>query len=463
MSLRQLSPRERIAAIADPGTVASAGARFEAPRPSPHLARWNIAPQGDDGVVFARMAVHGALVLVAAQDERFLGGSAGANHGAALTALFEQAQVEKPAAVVLLAASGGVRLHEANPAEQALARALAAMLDARAAGIPVLALDVGDVFGGTSVLLCAAERTAMLAGTRLGLSGPRVLQMAQGARDFDATDAKAVAALFGAEARSRAGQIELLADDADIVRTWILFCVRGSVPFATHVAAMHRQLATRLAGQPVVTPSFIRLPAFADAEPVDPAGWLWHVRGQRVWLTRSLGEAWIGPAEAHALDAALLGEFASREITNDATLVVVEDSAGHAVSRQSELALLSSFLSHHAAVLAFLRSRGVPLVGLLAGTGHSAAFFANALQAPAVVALSAARVVAMEPDAIARVTRLDPAQVAALVEDDPVFGQPVRCFASWGGIAEIRTAVDSDALLEIVERTRQAPPRRGDA
>src|SRR4030095_14589284 len=128
MSLRRLSARDRIAAIADAGTVSSVGPSFDAPRPSPHLARWNIVPQDDDGVVVARVLVHGASVLVAAQDERFLGGSAGAQQGAILTALFLHAQVAKPAAVVLLVASGGVRLYEENPAELALAHPLAAII-----------------------------------------------------------------------------------------------------------------------------------------------------------------------------------------------------------------------------------------------------------------------------------------------------------------------------------------------
>ena len=70
---------------------------------------------------------------------------------------------------------------------------------------------------------------------------------------------------------------------------------------------------------------------------------------------------------------------------------------------------------------------------LLTGTGHSAAFFANALQADRVSALPGARVVAMEVPAMARVLRLDPAKLAALVEDDPLLGQPVRHFAALGG------------------------------
>ncbi len=192
-------------AIADPGSVGPVDASFDAPRPSPHLARWGIAPQDDDGVVIARAAIRGAPVLIAAQDERFLRGSAGANHAEALRRLFERARVVRPAAVVILAASGGVRLHEANPAEWSLARALAALLDLRAAGIPVLAVCVSDTFGGASVLACAAERTALLPGTRLGLSGPAVIETAHGRTEVDAGDAGAVAALFGAEARAAAG------------------------------------------------------------------------------------------------------------------------------------------------------------------------------------------------------------------------------------------------------------------
>ena len=68
----------------------------------------------------------------------------------------------------------------------------------------------------------------------------------------------------------------------------------------------------------------------------------------------------------------------------------------------------------------------------------------------------------MEPGAIARVTRLYPAQVAALIENDPVLGQPVRCFAAWGGIAEIRGTVDGDALIEIVEQFCKTSYQQGE-
>jgi hypothetical protein len=59
------------------------------------------------------------------------------------------------------------------------------------------------------------------------------------------------------------------------------------------------------------------------------------------------------------------------------------------------------------------------------------------LQAGEVYALSGARVVAMEPAAIARVLRLPETEIAALVESDPVIGQPIANFARWGGITQI--------------------------
>jgi len=86
------------------------------------------------------------------------------------------------------------------------------------------------------------------------------------------------------------------------------------------------------------------------------------------------------------------------------------------------------------AVLALLRARGHRLSGLLAGTGHSAAFFVNALQASPLYALPHARVFAMEPSAIARITGL---RAGTLIEDDPLLGQPVRHLAALGGVDEI--------------------------
>jgi hypothetical protein len=114
------------------------------------------------------------------------------------------------------------------------------------------------------------------------------------------------------------------------------------------------------------------------------------------------------------------------------------------VSRQAEQLFLSRYLAHHACVLGVLRRRGVRLVGVLVGTGHSAAFFANALQADVLAAVPEGHVVAMNPEAVARVTRIDAARA---IEDHRLLGHPVRHLAALGGVA--RMLVDaSEASLQ---------------
>jgi len=450
-----LTLAQRIPAVADRGSVRPVNASLDAPRPSPHLARWGIAPQDDDGIVVARATIDGAPLLIAAQDERFLGGSAGANHADTLRRLFELAGAERPAAVVILAASGGVRLHEANPAEWALARALAALLDLRAAGVPVLVAGVADVFGGASVLACAAARIALISGVRLGLSGPAVIETARGRKELDARDTATVARVFGAEARAAAGHVELIADSADSVRRWIVRGIEEATSLAAWVQATQVRLAARLADAvsagtsaamsaptEVAPLSLPPLPQnlaslYANAVPVDPAGWLARLPAGRTWLCRPAGAATFGPREAQSLDSVLLASLAAAAPDAAPTLVLIGDSRGHEVSLLAESLCVSQYLAQHAAVLALLRARGVVLRGLLSGVGHSAEFFSHVLQAQTIDALVEARVVAMEPAALARVTRLPQADLAALIENDPLLGHPVRHFARWAGIADL--------------------------
>ena len=115
-------------------------------------------------------------------------------------------------------------------------------------------------------------------------------------------------------------------------------------------------------------------------------------------------------------------------------LILMDDSRGHEVSLAAEALCVSQYLAQHAAVLALLRTEGVRLIGLLSGVGHSAEFFSHVLQASQVCALADARVVAMEPAAVARVTRLPQSELAALIESDALLGHPVRHFARWAGM-----------------------------
>lgn len=408
-AIADLPSDERLRALADAGSFVA-----DPPvGPSESLARFGIAARDDDGIVCGRAAIEGREVLVAAQDERFLRGAVGANHGRALAALFARARAERPAAVVLVMASGGVRLHEANAAELALARALQAQVDARASGVPVVAIGAGDVFGGASVLACASDRLALLPPVRFGLSGPAVIEAARGRDELDAGDATAVAAVFGAPARAAGGVADLVVDDTDTLRGWIGAAIRDAEPFERGVRAMQARLVERIGFGTFDTP------------------WV-ALEGSRAVL-REVGRT-LCARDVVAIDAELLAGLDGGGLE---ALVIREDSEGHEPTLAAERAGLSQCLAHHASLLGLLRARGVRVDALLTGIGHSAAFFASALQADRVTALPGARVVAMDLPAMARVLRLEPGQLAALVEDDPLLGHPVRHLAALGGASVV--------------------------
>ncbi|HVO89697.1 MAG TPA: biotin-independent malonate decarboxylase subunit gamma [Casimicrobiaceae bacterium] len=441
-ALRALAHRDRVAALADAGSVEW----LDDPRASPHLSRFGVAPQQDDGIALARIRIDGAPLFVAAQDERFLRGSVGALQGGALRSLCDRARVERPAGVLILAASGGVRLHEANAAELALAQALRALFDLRGAGVPCIALAVGDVFGGMSIVACATDRLAALPHVRIGVSGPAVIESVRGRGELDSSDRSSVDAIFGAAARVALGAVDPVDDSTTALRAWIARAVQNTCAFADDVAARQRDLARRLdettssAAQRELSSGLPALRLFDSVAAIEANLY----RAPKAFLLAPLGGLSLGAAQSHAMDHALLAHVA-QDGQPPLPLCIVEDCAGHEASVRAERLFLSQYLAQHAAVLALLRQRGHRLVGLLAGTGHSAAFFVNALQADVLYALPDARVEAMAPSAIERVTGV---AAASLVENDPLLGHPVRHFASLGGV---RAIVDDPTLDDLLK------------
>ena len=448
--IANLIPLARLAALADAADLdllPPAGA-------SPHVVRWDILPAIDDGLVCARLRVDALRVMAMAQDARFLGGSIGANHAAALRRMFELAHDERPDVVLLLVDSGGVRLHEANPAELALARALRSLFDLRGAGVATLAIVTGAAFGGASVLAAACAHLRFVPHARFGLSGPGVIETAQGQAEFDAGDATAVTGLFGAAARVAAGIGAPVDDNASAMRDAIRAAAGNPVRLdATTMDAWDATLAARLAaiGQapraaPEARPA---LAFFADAQPVDANRWLWRMRDSDVHLLRALAPYAFDPAVAVAIATAV-----REHLPSQAPLVIVEDSPGHATTRAAEMLGVSLYLAAHAARIALLQQDGHAVLGLLTGCGHSAAFFVNALQAATLDVLRAARIEAMVPEAIARVTRLPAEALAALIEGDALLGQPVRHLAAHGGVAVTHRNVSRETLLARVAALR---------
>src|SRR5262249_13792443 len=112
-SYYEASARSRIAGILDPQSfreILPPSARAV----SPHLTALDLPVAFDDGVVVGSGMLDGRSVLVAAQEGGFMGGAVGEVHGAKIVGLLERALRTRPAAVLLMLESGGVRLHEAN-------------------------------------------------------------------------------------------------------------------------------------------------------------------------------------------------------------------------------------------------------------------------------------------------------------------------------------------------------------
>ena len=142
ISYAECSARERIAQLLDAGSFHEWLPPAER-LTSPHLAQLGVPSSFDDGVAIGRAKLGGLEVFVAAQEGAFMGGGVGEVHGAKLVGLLRRALRDRPAAVLLLAESGGVRLHEANAGLIAVSEFMRAVLDVRAAGVPLVVLIGG--------------------------------------------------------------------------------------------------------------------------------------------------------------------------------------------------------------------------------------------------------------------------------------------------------------------------------
>jgi len=213
-SFAECPARERVARLLD-------AASFEEWLPpsarvmSPHLAQLGVPSAFDDGVVIGHGRLAGHSVFIAAQEGEFMGGGVGEVHGAKLVGLLQRALRDRPAAVLLLAESGGVRLHEANAGLIAVSEVMRAVLDVRAAGVPVVVLIGGanGCFGGMGIVARCTDWIVMSDSARLAMSGPEVIEASHGVEEFDAHDRALVWRTTGGKHRFLSGDCDVLVDD----------------------------------------------------------------------------------------------------------------------------------------------------------------------------------------------------------------------------------------------------------
>jgi malonate decarboxylase beta subunit len=348
-SYQEASARRRVAAVLDAGSFREILGPEERVT-SPHLAALGLPAAFDDGVVVGAGTLEGEPVLAASQEGAFLGGSVGEVHGAKLVGLLRRAARERPRAVLLLLDSGGVRLQEANAGLVAVSEVMRAVLAARAAGVPVLALVGGrwGCFGGMGIVARCCDAVAISEEGRLGLSGPDVVETTQGVEELDASDRALVWRTYGGKHRWLTGEADLVVEDEPgAFRAAAARLARSPRPLSLEAALReHAVLAHRLslAG------------ACADAAE------LWRLAGAPAPGTAPLQAVAEFVAAARAARERLCGG----EHLVPSLSPLGGEGRGEGAEASSPLAsLLSSlFPAGHA-----VRARG----GLLAGTGRAAA------------------------------------------------------------------------------------------
>lgn len=249
-SYLELTARARVAALVDSGSFRELCAPTERIR-SPHLAELGLPRAFDDGIIVGDAQIKGRTVMIAAQEGGFMGGAVGEVHGAKLTGLLLRAVDRKPDGVIILADTGGVRLHEANAGLIAMGEIQRAVFAARDTGIPVIVAigSANGCYGGLSIVARSCDWIIMSAEGRLSVSGPEVIETARGVEAFDARDRPMVWRTMGGRHRFLIGEVDRLVEDDPVAFRNAISNLLGKDRPMSRVAleAEHRMLAERLA------------------------------------------------------------------------------------------------------------------------------------------------------------------------------------------------------------------------
>ena len=209
--------RQRVTGLLDSGSFTEFIGPSERVQ-SPHLKMFDLPSAFDDGVIIGRGKLKGKDVLIAAQEGQFMGGTFGEVSGAKMLGLVRAARDHKelPQTILLLLDSGGVRLQEANAGELAVAELMRAIVQARCAGVAVIALVGGKsgAFGGAGLTASTCSRIVISEQGRIGVSGPEVIETNKGVEEFDAQNKALVWSTDGGKNRRLIGGADAFAEDS---------------------------------------------------------------------------------------------------------------------------------------------------------------------------------------------------------------------------------------------------------
>ncbi len=182
---RPLSAYDRLALLADPGSVelldlgadAADPLRFVDDKPYPQrIADARHATGLPEAVVCCRLRMTGTPAIAAVMDFRFMGGSLSGAVGELITVAAETALAQR-LPLLLVTASGGVRMQEGVIGLMQMAKTAQALHQLDEAGLPTVCLITDPTYGGVAAS-CAMRGDVVVAapGARLGFAGPRVIK-----------------------------------------------------------------------------------------------------------------------------------------------------------------------------------------------------------------------------------------------------------------------------------------------
>ena len=167
------------AEVADPGSLRPFGAEAEAGNPAgwpgypDQLRRARQATGAPQAVTTGLATVGGQPCVLAGFEFGFLGGSIGTAEGTRIAEAFAVAAARR-LPMVSVAASGGTRMQEGTVALAQMQTAAAAVVQARRAGIPHIAVAGDPTTGGVwSSLIASADLVFSVPRARVSFSGSR--------------------------------------------------------------------------------------------------------------------------------------------------------------------------------------------------------------------------------------------------------------------------------------------------
>lgn len=130
----------------------------------------------NEGAISGLGTMNGIKVSIAVMDFNFLGGSMGSVVGEKITRAIERG-IEEKCPVVVVATSGGARMHEGILSLMQMAKTSAALERLRRAGYPFISVPVNPTTGGVTASFAMLGDVIITEPKALiGFAGPRVIE-----------------------------------------------------------------------------------------------------------------------------------------------------------------------------------------------------------------------------------------------------------------------------------------------